>query len=171
MTHDPLRTTGVPRRVALIVISIWGVFMDRRFILGLCATALTSVPVIPDIAMAQGKSFKDQLVGTWIYVSSTGKRDDGSAVDRPPAQGAVTYTAGKGVRDVLMRHDIESGGSTALAENISGANANGHRSAARDPVALGAGGQAPQSRPQDHARARPRGKKAMDAAYHSWARP
>jgi hypothetical protein len=77
----------------LIVISIWGVFMDRRCILGLCATALISVPVVPDIAKAQGKSLKDQLVGTWIYVSSTGKRDDGSAVDRPPAQGALTYTA------------------------------------------------------------------------------
>ena len=67
--------------------------MDRRCILGLCAAALISVPVIPDIAIAQGKSLKDQLVGTWIYVSSTGKRDDGSAVDRPPAQGALTYTA------------------------------------------------------------------------------
>jgi lipocalin-like protein len=90
---DPLRTTGVPRSVALIDISIWGVFMDRRCILGLFATALILVPAIPDIAIAQGKSLKDQLVGTWIYVSSTGKRDDGSAVDRPPAQGALTYTA------------------------------------------------------------------------------
>lgn len=40
---------------------------------------------------ATGKSLKDQLVGTWIYVSSTGKRDDGSAVPRPAMQGAVTY--------------------------------------------------------------------------------
>jgi hypothetical protein len=55
--------------------------------------ALISVPAFPDSSAAQGKSLKDQLVGTWIYVSSTGKRDDGSAVDRPSAQGAVTYTA------------------------------------------------------------------------------
>ena len=90
---DPLRTTGVPRSVALIDISIWGVFMDRGCILGLFATALILVPAIPDIAIAQGKSLKDQLVGTWIYVSSTAKRADGSSVPRPQLQGAVTYTA------------------------------------------------------------------------------
>ena len=66
--------------------------MNRR---ALCffSMALISVPAFPDSSAAQGKSLKDQLVGTWIYVSSTGKRDDGSAVDRPSAQGAVTYTA------------------------------------------------------------------------------
>jgi hypothetical protein len=38
-------------------------------------------------------TLKDQLVGTWIYVSSTARRDDGSAVPRPSLQGALTYTA------------------------------------------------------------------------------
>ena len=38
-------------------------------------------------------SLKDQLVGTWIYVSSEARRDDGTKVPRPSAQGAVTYTA------------------------------------------------------------------------------
>lgn len=45
------------------------------------------------VSVAQQKSLKEQLVGTWIYVSSTGKREDGSAVDRPSLQGAVTYNA------------------------------------------------------------------------------
>ena len=36
------------------------------------------------------KSLKDQLVGTWIYVSSTAKRDDGGYEPRPSLQGAVT---------------------------------------------------------------------------------
>ena len=67
--------------------------MKRRFALALCAIALLSIPALLDTSMAQGKSLKEQLMGTWIYVSSTGKRDDGSAVDRPPAQGALTYTA------------------------------------------------------------------------------
>jgi hypothetical protein len=53
--------------------------------------ALCLLLAIPSIADAQ--TLKDQLVGTWIYVSSTGKRDDGSAVVRPSLQGAVTYTA------------------------------------------------------------------------------
>ena len=67
--------------------------MKRRYALALCAIALLSIPALLDTSMAQGKSLKEQLMGTWIYVSSTGKRDDGSAVDRPPAQGALTYTA------------------------------------------------------------------------------
>ena len=50
-------------------------------------------PALPNSGVAQGRSLKDQLVGTWIFVSSTGKRDDGSSVQRPSLQGAVTYTA------------------------------------------------------------------------------
>src|SRR3954451_14710916 len=67
--------------------------MNRRCALGLCAIGLVTIPAFPSSSVAQGKSLKDQLVGTWIYVSSTGKREDGSAVPRPSAQGAVTYTA------------------------------------------------------------------------------
>ena len=36
---------------------------------------------------------KDQLVGTWIYVSSTAKSKDGTHVQRPSLKGAVTYNA------------------------------------------------------------------------------
>ena len=67
--------------------------MNWRCSLAVCAIALLSLPALSNTAMAQGKSLKDQLVGTWIYVSETGKRDDGSSVDRPDARGAVTYTA------------------------------------------------------------------------------
>ena len=78
--------------------------MNRR---ALCffSMALISVPAFPDSSAAQGKSLKDQLVGTWIYVSSTGKRDDGSAVDRPSAQGAVTYTADGRFHFITVRTD------------------------------------------------------------------
>jgi hypothetical protein len=54
---------------------------------------LVTISSFANTSFAQGKSLKDQLVGTWIYVSSTGKRDDGSTVPRPTLQGAVTYTA------------------------------------------------------------------------------
>jgi hypothetical protein len=67
--------------------------MSRSCALGLCAIALITILASPNSSLAQGKSLKDQLVGTWIYVSSTGKRDDGSTVPRPSLQGAVTYTA------------------------------------------------------------------------------
>ena len=69
--------------------------MNKRALgaLGLCAIGLVTVHAFPNVSLAQEKALKDQLVGTWIYVSSTGKRDDGSAVPRPSLQGAATYTS------------------------------------------------------------------------------
>ena len=79
--------------------------MNWRFALGVCAIALASMAAFPDGSLAQGKSLKDQLVGTWIYVSSTGKREDGSAVQRPSLQGAVTYTADGRFHFITVRTD------------------------------------------------------------------
>jgi lipocalin-like protein len=50
-------------------------------------------------------SLKDELVGTWIYVSSEGTRDDGSKVQRPSLQGAVTYTADGRFHFITTRTD------------------------------------------------------------------
>ena len=55
--------------------------------------------------MGEGQSLKDRLVGTWIYVSSTAKRDDGSDVPRPALQGAVTYTADGRFHFITTRTD------------------------------------------------------------------
>jgi len=41
---------------------------------------------------AQEKSLKDQLVGTWVYDSSTITRVDGTKSDRPNLKGMVIYT-------------------------------------------------------------------------------
>jgi Lipocalin-like domain len=79
--------------------------MNRRCALGLCAVALVTIAAFPNSSVAQGKSLKDQLVGTWIYVSSTGKRDDGSFVPRPNLQGAVTYTADGRFHFITTRTD------------------------------------------------------------------
>ena len=67
--------------------------MNKKYALAVFSVALVTALAFPNSGFAQGKSLKDQVVGTWIYVSSTGKRDDGSAVPRPSLQGAVTYTA------------------------------------------------------------------------------
>jgi hypothetical protein len=67
--------------------------MNRRCALGLWAIALVTIPAFPGSSVAQGTSLKDQLIGTWIYVSSTATRDNGSTVQRPSLQGTVTYTA------------------------------------------------------------------------------
>jgi Lipocalin-like domain len=59
----------------------------------LFAIALTAECALADDSLAQGSSLRDQLLGTWICASSTGKRDDGSSVPRPNLQGAATYNA------------------------------------------------------------------------------
>ncbi len=79
--------------------------MNRRYALGVCVTALISSVAIPNNGVSQGRSLKDQLVGTWIYVSSTGTREDGSAIQRPSLQGAVTYTADGRFHFITVRSD------------------------------------------------------------------
>ena len=60
---------------------------------------------MPSTSTVQAPSLRDQLVGTWIYVSSTGKRDDGSDVPRPSLQGRVTYTADGRFHFITTRTD------------------------------------------------------------------
>jgi hypothetical protein len=60
--------------------------MNRHFSLGLSAILLITSFSFGTGILAQGASLKDQLVGTWIYVSSTGKREDGSSLQRPSLQ-------------------------------------------------------------------------------------
>ena len=55
------------------------------------------------------------IVGTWIYVSSTAKRDDGSNVPRPSLQGAVTYTADGRFHFITTRTDAPKYASGDLA--------------------------------------------------------
>jgi hypothetical protein len=79
--------------------------MKKGCALGLCAFVLITISAFPNDGLAQEKALKDQLVGTWIYVSSTGKRDDGSTVPRPSLQGAVTYTADGRFHFITTRTD------------------------------------------------------------------
>jgi Lipocalin-like domain len=51
------------------------------------------------------KSLKEQLIGTWIYVSSTARREDGTVIPRPSAKGAVTYTADGRFHFITMATD------------------------------------------------------------------
>lgn len=66
--------------------------MYRRYASFIFAVLLSTVAA-PTSGIGQSSSLKEALVGTWIYVSSTGKREDGSAIQRPSLQGAVSYTA------------------------------------------------------------------------------
>ena len=82
-----------------------GLLMTKRSALALCVIALISSLAFSNRGVAQGKSLKDQLVGTWIYVSSTAKREDGTNVPRPSLQGALTYTAEGRFHFITVRTD------------------------------------------------------------------
>jgi Lipocalin-like domain len=79
--------------------------MSGRFALGFSATALIAIAAFPTGSSSQAKSLKDQLVGTWIYESSKGTREDGSAGERPKLTGAVTYTADGHFHFITVRSD------------------------------------------------------------------
>jgi len=79
--------------------------MSRRFALGSSVIALISLAVFPADSFSQTRCLKDQLVGTWIYESSKGTREDGSPVERPKAKGAVTYTADGRFHFITVRSD------------------------------------------------------------------
>jgi hypothetical protein len=80
--------------------------MNRRSLISISAASALGLALLAGNAVAQQKSLKEQLVGTWIYVSSTGKRDDGSSVDRPDARGAVTYTADGRFHFITVRTSV-----------------------------------------------------------------
>jgi hypothetical protein len=67
--------------------------MDRRNILSLSAIAALGLALLPGSAVAQQKTLKEQLVGTWLIVSNTTPRPDGTKSDTfgPNPKGAVTY--------------------------------------------------------------------------------
>jgi lipocalin-like protein len=57
-------------------------------------------------AIAQQKSLKEQLVGTWIYVSSTSTRADGSKTETPNLKGILIYTGDGHFALVSVRTDL-----------------------------------------------------------------
>ena len=80
--------------------------MDQRDMLRFAAIVVFGLSLLPRNAIAQQKSLKEQLVGTWIYVSSTSTRADGSKIDRPNLQGIVIYTSDGHFAFVSVRADL-----------------------------------------------------------------
>ena len=81
----------------------------RRF--GMLAAATVSVlilggaPAVGD-AIAQEKSLKEQLVGTWIYVSGTTTQADGTKTENPHLKAIVIYTSDGHFAFVSVRADL-----------------------------------------------------------------
>src|SRR5215831_16068683 len=59
----------------------WEGIMNRRSVLSVSAVMALAAAVMPSSVVAQEKSLKDQLVGTWIFVSAQDVKPDGTKVD------------------------------------------------------------------------------------------
>jgi hypothetical protein len=66
--------------------------MYRRTILQSIVIASVGCSLLPKLAMSQRKSLKEQLVGTWAYVSSTAKLPDGSPLWGINPKGLMIFT-------------------------------------------------------------------------------
>src|SRR5690349_18239663 len=78
----------------------------RALASGLGAAATIAEPVLAPAGLAQPTTLRDQLIGTWIYVSSEAHRDDGTPVPRPQLRGAVTYTADGRFHFITTRSEL-----------------------------------------------------------------
>jgi hypothetical protein len=79
--------------------------MNRRIILSLSAITALGLALLPGSAVAQQKSLKDQLVGTWTIISATTKLPDGSLAWGPNPKGLYVFTENGYYSSHLLRTD------------------------------------------------------------------
>jgi hypothetical protein len=79
--------------------------MNRRSMLGISATTAVGLALLPGSALAQQKSLKDQLVGTWTIVSVDNVAPDGSKrqLFGPNPKGTIILDAGGRYAQLLVR--------------------------------------------------------------------
>jgi Lipocalin-like domain len=80
--------------------------MNRRNMIVLYALALCVGAITASGAMAQQKSLKEQLVGTWAFVSSTGKLADGNSPWGTNPKGQLSFDANGRYSSVIVRSDL-----------------------------------------------------------------
>jgi len=78
--------------------------MSRRIIAALIAAL--GLALVPGSVVSQQTSLKDQLVGTWLMVSSSSVRPDGTKIERPNMKGMVIYTSDGHFSFVSVRADL-----------------------------------------------------------------
>jgi hypothetical protein len=79
--------------------------MNRRSILRGSLIAVMGLALTPDSSIAQQKTLKEQLVGTWTFVSSTGKLPDGSPVWGSNPKGLLIFTENGRFSSHIFRSD------------------------------------------------------------------
>jgi hypothetical protein len=79
--------------------------MNRRSILSLSAITALGFALLPGSAVAQQRSLKEQLIGTWTFVSSTGKLPDGSPLWGSNPKGLLIFTENGRFSSHIVRSD------------------------------------------------------------------
>ena len=79
--------------------------MVKRNILTFSAIAMLALAAPPGDAVAQQKTLKEQLVGTWTFVSSTTKNPDGSPLWGANPKGLLIFTDNGRFSSHTMRSD------------------------------------------------------------------
>src|SRR5882757_668677 len=82
--------------------------MNRRSILSLSVVATFGLAVLPGSAVAQQKSLKEQIVGTWLFVSGLDVHPDGRKVDRwgPIPRGTFMFDGNGHFAQFITRSDL-----------------------------------------------------------------
>jgi hypothetical protein len=82
--------------------------VNRRIILSLSAITALALTVLSNPVLAQQKSLKEQLVGSWTFVESTDTRPDGSKNNRwgPNPKGTLMFDAHGRFIQIISRSDI-----------------------------------------------------------------
>jgi hypothetical protein len=80
--------------------------MNRRSIFSLSAITALGLALLPGSTVAQQKTLKEQLVGTWSFVSSTSKVADGSPSWGANPKGLQVYAENGRFSSMAMRSDL-----------------------------------------------------------------
>ena len=93
--------------------------MNRRCALDLGAIALVAVAAFPNSSIAQEKSLKDQLVGTWTLVSANQTTKEGVKSERwgPNPRGRVIFEADGRYSFMIFRSDVRKFASDNLNQS------------------------------------------------------
>lgn len=82
--------------------------MNRRSILCIAAAAALGLGLLPGAGAAQQKSLKEQLIGTWTFVSAIDVHKDGTRTDRwgPNPKGILMFDGNGRYALMIMRSDL-----------------------------------------------------------------
>ena len=78
----------------------------KRIAASIIAGAALAVSLLTGDAGAQQKALKEQLIGTWTFVSSTGKATDGSPVWGANPKGILIFTDNGHYSTLIVRADV-----------------------------------------------------------------